>query len=128
LTGTNGFVNGGVQIRSERATNPPNEMVGYQCDMGDGWWGTLYDETRRNRPLVKPDEEAVKKALKPGEWNEYLIRAEGKRIRTWINDVPMVDYTEPEDAIPQHGRIGLQIHGGGKAEASFREITVEVLN
>ena len=34
LAGTNGFVNGGVQVRSQPAANPPNEMVGYQCDMG----------------------------------------------------------------------------------------------
>ena len=32
LVGTNGFINGGVQIRSQPA--PPNEMKGYQCDLG----------------------------------------------------------------------------------------------
>src|SRR4029434_4516159 len=30
LVGTEGFVNGGIQIRSKRITNPPNEMSGYQ--------------------------------------------------------------------------------------------------
>jgi len=34
LTGTEGFINGGVQIRSERTTNPPNEMSGYQGGPG----------------------------------------------------------------------------------------------
>src|SRR6266542_6369566 len=65
LVGTpaGGFINGGVQLRSERAKNPPNEMVGYQCDMGDGWWGALYDESRRNKVLVKPDPKSVEKAL-----------------------------------------------------------------
>src|SRR5207245_10851417 len=33
LTGTEGFINGGVQIRSERAKNTPNEKSGYQVDM-----------------------------------------------------------------------------------------------
>lgn len=46
-------INGGVQVRSQQAKNPPSEMVGYQCDMGPGWWGALYDESRRNRPLIK---------------------------------------------------------------------------
>jgi hypothetical protein len=46
LTGTEGFVNAGVQVRSQPATNPPNEMVGYQCDIGEGWWGAIYDESR----------------------------------------------------------------------------------
>jgi len=127
LVGTEGFVNGGVQIRSQPAVKPPNEMVGYQCDIGDGWWGAIYDETRRNKVLIKPDAAAVEKAVKKGEWNEYEIRAEGKRIRTAINGVLMVDYTEPDDTIPQHGLLGLQVHSGGKTEMSYKEITIEVL-
>jgi hypothetical protein len=67
LLGTSGFVNGGVQVRSKPATKPPNEMIGYQADVGEGWWGALYDETRRNKVLVKPDPEAVKKAVKKDE-------------------------------------------------------------
>jgi len=126
-TPAGGFINGGVQIRSEPAKTPPNEMVGYQCDMGDGWWGALYDESRRNKVLVKPDPKAVEKALKKEEWNEYVIRCEGKHIRSAINGVEMIDYTEPDDAIPQHGLIGLQVHGGGPAEASYKEITIEEL-
>jgi hypothetical protein len=127
LTGTNGFVNGGVQIRSQPATKPTNEMVGYQCDVGEGWWGKLYDETRRNKVLISPDNNAVKKAIRPNEWNDYRIRAEGKRIQTAINGVNMIDYTEPDDSIPQHGFIGFQVHGGGAAEARYKDITIEVL-
>src|SRR5438046_2770996 len=80
LAGTNGFVNGGVQIRSQPAKNPTNEMVGYQCDLGEGWWGALYDESRRNKVLVKPEPEAVAIAIKRGDWNEYSITARGKDI------------------------------------------------
>jgi hypothetical protein len=69
----------------------------------------------------------VKKAIRKDDWNEYLIRCEGKRIRTSINDVPMVDYTEPDDSIPQHGLIGLQVHGGGKTQVYYKDITVEEL-
>ncbi|MHC1768235.1 MAG: DUF1080 domain-containing protein [Verrucomicrobiia bacterium] len=127
LVGSEGFVNGGVQVRSQRTQNPPNEMIGYQCDMGEGFWGALYDESRRNKILQAPAAEAVAKALKKTDWNQYEIRCEGKRIRTWLNGEPMVDYVEPDDSIPQHGLIGLQIHGGAKAEASFKEITIELL-
>jgi len=127
LTGTNGFINGGVQIRSQPAKNPTNEMVGYQCDLGDGWWGALYDESRRNKVLVKPEPAAVEKALKPGEWNEYLIRARGKRIQTSINGVLMIDYTETDETLPQFGLIGLQVHGGGATEASYKDIHIQVL-
>jgi hypothetical protein len=127
LVGTEGFVNAGVQVRSQRLADPPNEMIGYQCDIGEGFWGALYDESRRNKILVQPEPAAVEKALKRNDWNDYLIRCEGKRIRTWINGVAMIDYLEPDDSIPQFGRIGLQIHGGAKAEASYKDITIEPL-
>ena len=127
LTGTNGFVNGGVQIRSQPATMPTNEMVGYQCDLGVGWWGALYDESRRNKVLIKPNEDDVKKAVKLNGWNEYLIRARGKSIETAINGVVMIRYTETDDTLPQHGLIGLQVHGGGVTEVSYKDITIQVL-
>ena len=127
LAGTNGFVNSGVQIRSQPATKPTNEMVGYQCDIGPGWWGALYDESRRNKVLIKPNEDDVKKAVKPNEWNEYLIRARGNTIETAINGVVMIRYTETDDTLPQYGLIGLQVHGGGMTEASYKDITVQVL-
>ena len=126
-TAAGGFINGGVQVRSEPAKNPPNEMVGYQCDMGEGWWGALYDESRRNKVLVKPDPKAVEKALKKDDWNEYVIRCEGKRIHTAINGVDMIDYTETDDSLPQFGLIGLQVHGGGPTEAFYKDITIEEL-
>ena len=39
----------------------------------------------------------------------------------------MIDYTEPDEALPQFGRIGVQVHGGGVAEASYKDITLEEL-
>jgi 3-keto-disaccharide hydrolase len=128
LVGTEGFVNGGVQIRSERTQKPPNEMSGYQVDLGEPeWWGCLYDESRRNKVVAKSDINAINKVLKRQDWNEYVIRAEGKRIRASINGVQTVDYTEPDDTIPQYGKIGLQVHGGGKTEAWYKDITIEQL-
>lgn len=128
LTGTDGFINGGVQVRSKHVKNPAYELSGYQADMGDPeWWGCLYDESRRNKVLVKSNIADVNKVLKRDDWNDYEIRCEGKRIRIAINGSQTVDYTEPEDQIEQYGIIGVQIHGGGKAEASYKEITIEEL-
>jgi hypothetical protein len=128
LVGTEGFVNAGVQVRSQRTTNPPNEMVGYQADMGDpAYWGSLYDESRRNKILAQSDADVISKALKKGDWNQYDIRCEGKRIQLHINGTQTADYTESEESIPQHGRIGLQIHGGAVAQVSYKDISVEEL-
>jgi len=126
LEGTDGFVNGGVQVRSQRIPNH-NEMIGYQADIGNEWYGCLYDESRRNKVLARPDAAAVSRAVRPGEWNDYEIRCEGPRVRLAINGVPMVDYTETDASLAQWGRIGLQVHGGGKTRISYKDLTVEEL-
>ncbi|PAZ05355.1 MAG: cytochrome C precursor [Opitutia bacterium AMD-G1] len=136
LVGTEGFVNGGVQFRSLRATNPPNEMIGYQADIGHGHTGSLYDESRRKKFLaragtgvgaygVKADTE-IAELEKKGEWNKYEIRAEGPRITIFLNGKATLDYTETDPSIDDaYGLIGLQIHGNCKAEIRFRNITLD---
>jgi len=127
LTGSEGFINGGVQFHSQRIADPAYEMVGYQADIGDGFWASLYDESRRNKLLAVADSAQVKRLLRPNEWNEYEIRSEGRRIRILLNGEQTVDYTEEDKAIPQSGRIALQIHGGGKAKVHYKDITLEML-
>jgi len=126
LVGT-GFVNAGIQFRSQRARTPVYEMVGYQADIGAKYWGSLYDESRRNKVLAGPDQTQVTRLVRLEDWNDYEIRAEGRRIRLRLNGEQTVDYTEPDDTIPQSGLIGLQIHGGGKAQVSYKDITIEEL-
>ena len=123
LVGT-GLVNAGVQFRSERLREPAHEMTGYQADIGEKFWGSLYDESRRDRVLLGPDQALMAALVKAGDWNDYEIRAEGRRIRLTLNGRLTVDYSEEDPAIPLSGRIALQIHGGGKAQVSYRNITI----
>ena len=118
--------NAGVQIRSRRIPNH-HEMKGYQADLGDGWWGSLYDESRRIKILAAADAAVVKAALNRDDWNDYTIRCQGPRIQLWINGRETVDYTEPDPAIEQTGLVGLQIHGGGPSEAWYKDIRVKKL-
>jgi hypothetical protein len=127
LIGTEGFINGGVQFRSQRLKEPAHEMIGYQADLGAKYWASLYDESRRNKTLAQPDAALLAKILKPDDWNDYEIRAEGRRIRLFLNGQQTVDYTEPDEALPQTGLIGLQIHGGGKAQVFYKDITIQEL-
>jgi len=127
LVGTEGFVNSGVQIRSVRVKDPPNEMSGYQADIGAGFSGSLYDESRRNKVLAHAVDEQIKRLEKPGDWSYYEVRCIGRRIQIVLNHEQTVDYTETDESIRQDGIIGLQIHGGNKAEVSFRAITIEEL-
>ncbi len=127
LAGTEGFVNGGVQFRSQRSDDPPNEMIGYQADIGAGYSGHLYDESRRKRMLAEPDKALIQRLEKPGDWNALEIRAEDQRVQIRLNGTRTVDYTEREPGIPLNGRIALQIHGNCKAVIGFRNITLEPL-
>lgn len=127
LTGKDGFINGGVQFHSVRIANPSYEMRGYQADIGEGYWASLYDESRRNKLLAVADKALVKQVLKPNDWNDYEIQSEGRRIRILLNGVQTVDYIEEDPSIPQSGLIAFQIHGGGKAEVHYKDIYLEEL-
>ena len=56
-----------------------------------------------------------------------MIRCEGPRIQLWLNGVKTVDFTETEAGMEQSGQIAVQIHGGAKAVASYRDIVIEEL-
>lgn len=128
LTGTVGFINGGVQFHSQRTDTPPNEMIGYQADIGEPkYTGSLYDESRRKVNLATADEKLVATLQKPNEWNSYEIRAEGDRIRLSVNGTQTISYTEKDPKIPLNGRIAVQIHGGCKAVISFRNLIIDAL-
>ena len=122
--------NAGVQFRTKRL--PGNhEVSGYQADIGPGWFGALYDESRRNRILAKPDDATTKWALENvGEdgWHTYRIRAVGPQITLWLNGVQTVDYTEEDADIPQSGIIALQIHGGMTGLVEYKDVAIKTLD
>ena len=127
LEGTEGFVNGGVQFRTERIPNH-HEVSGYQADLGKGFDGALYDESRRKKILAKPTPEVLAKAQKPvGEWNDYRIRAEGPRIQIWLNGIQTVDYTETEPNIATSGIIAVQIHGNATSIVRYKDLIIDEL-
>ena len=118
--------NAGIQIRSKRIPDH-HELIGYQADLGQRYWGALYDESRRRKILAAPDLEELNKVLKKDGWNDYRIRCEGPRIQLWINGLQTVDYTEDDKDIPLTGRIAVQIHGGPPGEAWYRNIRIKSL-
>jgi len=120
--------NSGVQFRSKPVPNS-HEVAGYQADIAAGWWGKLYDEARRRKVLAGPDAEAIKKIVKPGEWNAYEVRAEGPHITLKVNGTKTVDYTEPEppEKIARQGIIAVQLHGGGPLTVEFRNLRIKEL-
>ena len=120
-----GIGNTGVQFRSKPVDNS-TEVSGYQADIGEKYWGCLYDESRRNKILMQADSK-LNDVLKKDGWNEYMIRAEGERITLGINGVTTVDYRETDAEIPRTGFIALQVHSGPPLRVEFRKIQIKEL-
>lgn len=127
LTGTEGFVNAGVQVRSVRIETPPNEMSGYQADIGAGHSGSLYDESRRKKFLARADAAQIKRLEKVGDWNTYEIQCEGPRVIIRLNGEQTLSYTEDDSSVSAEGLIALQIHGNCKAEVRYRNLSIKPL-
>lgn len=116
LVGNEG--NSGVQFRSRAHEG---DVAGYQADIGPGWWGKLYEEHGRALLWDKSGEAH----LKSGDWNTYVVRAEGSKIRTFLNGKPCVDLDDEKGS--RRGIFALQLHSGGKTEVRFRNFKLKLL-
>jgi acetyl esterase/lipase/prenyltransferase beta subunit len=117
--------NSGVQFRSVRI--PGHEMSGYQADIGEGYWGALYDESRRNMVLVYPRSEAVRGVHRSG-WNRYTVRAMNDKITLTLNGAESVrEYKEADPNIASDGLLAVQMHAGGSMEVQFRDLMIQPL-
>jgi hypothetical protein len=129
IEGTSGYINGGIQVRTKRISNPPNEVSGYQYEVDDENAGFIYDESRRNRWLTPPNPAFSQAITRRGGWNDVEISCSGNRIRTTLNGYPVADYTETElPSASEAGVIGVQIHGAGKTKVSYRRIRIKSLD
>ena len=117
--------NSGVQFRSVRI--PGHEMSGYQADIGDGYWGALYDESRRNMVLVYPRSDATR-TLNRSDWNRYIDPRDGRPDQPepqrpgFGARVPGAD-----PSIARSGLVAVQIHAGGPMEVQFRDMMIQPL-
>ena len=121
----NGSGNSGIQFRSKPVPDS-HEVAGYQADIGQQYWGCLYDESRRKKILAQAPADALTGLQRDG-WNQYTILAQGDRIILELNDVRTVDYVEKEPGIDRSGFIALQVHGGPPMEVHFKDIRIRAL-
>ncbi len=125
LTGdsSTGMINSGFQYRS---VIEDNKIVGYQADLGNGYWGDIYDEHRRAE-LVKGRLSVLNQILNKDGWNSYLIRCKGDYHEIYINGVKTAEYVEKDKEISSKGVIGLQLHSGGKAKIEMKHVYITAL-
>jgi hypothetical protein len=138
--------NSGVQYRSAAAGEWA--LKGYQADI-DGrnqYTGMLYEERGRGfmaergqfvrvvnggtrKMIGSPGEpDALKAALKPGDWNRLHVIARGNVITHVINGrVMSVLIDEDEKGRALEGVLGLQLHRGPPMKVEFRDILLRKL-
>jgi hypothetical protein len=123
-----GVGNSGIQIRSTLKDDKKFVVHGPQVDIGKGYWGSLYGEGVGGM-MKAASPEAIKKAVKETDYNDYRIVAKGTRITITINGETMVDQDFPtlpgKDAkpAPTEGIIALQVHAGyPKMQVELKDI------
>lgn len=123
--------NSGIQFRSTAHPGPGWVVSGYQADFSEDGeksaWGNLYEERGRGRRLMKTPEEGWTKGrtvYHKGEWNTIEVRAEGSRLRLWLNGLLTIDLTDDK---AQSGVIALQLHRGDPMRVEFRNVKLKPL-
>lgn len=116
--------NSGVCIRI--APTSFDNVPGYQVDMGEGYWGCLWDERGRGMVVNYPKEQAATLVHKD-DWNHYYVRAQGHHIQAWLNGVKTIEVLDEKGLLS--GPIGFQLcHGTGKmTDASFKNVVYRPL-
>lgn len=138
--------NSGIQYRSKDLGE--HAISGYQADIvHEGpYSGILYEEkgrgilANRGQKVVIPagkkpkvvgslgDAKELGGAVKPGEWNEYLITARGNHLVHAINGVKMIDAVDEDtDKGAAEGVLALQVHTGPPMTVQFKDIELRAL-
>jgi hypothetical protein len=115
--------NSGIQFRSRRA--PDGAISGPQADVGNGYWGLLYEEQGRGILDRYPAEQAAR-LVKEGDWNEFVITVKTDHVIIDLNGTRVIDRTDPEFA--RTGIIALQVHTGPVTEVRFKDIEIKTLD
>ncbi|MFN4260504.1 MAG: DUF1080 domain-containing protein [Gemmataceae bacterium] len=126
-------LNSGVQIRSKtKGDDPQGRVHGPQVEIAaNGTSGYIYGEALGTGWLSeKRDDPQANAAFKNGEWNRFRVVAQGKSIKTWVNDVPVADLVDEKSGM-MSGFIGLQVHGikkgTGPYEVRWRNLRIKEL-
>ena len=86
--------------------------------------GGIYESYGRGWLIMIPEDK--EHILKEGEWNELIVRVEGDRVMTWLNNEMMADLSD-EKIGKANGSIALQIHDGGDVKVRWRNIYLKAL-
>jgi hypothetical protein len=118
--------NSGVFTRSRITGESPQtgpDIEGMQVEVDPTrHTGGIYESGGRGWvALPTPEGE---RAIKPRDWNDLEILAQGNHFTTRLNGVQIVDFTDPAPKFTE-GVIGLQLHTGGGVKIRFKDIYIQ---
>jgi len=114
--------NSGFQYRSSIDPSKP-DPVGYQADIGQAYWGSLYASDGRDT-LVAANPNVWQAAVNLLGWNHFFVGVHGDHHVIEINGVTTVD---AHDAEHPSGVLGFQLHQGMKMEVRFANVRMRAL-
>ncbi|MFM7077772.1 MAG: DUF1080 domain-containing protein [Planctomycetaceae bacterium] len=147
--------NSGIQYRSRHVTDgsAPNPWVvrGYQHEVRNeadfpNVAGFIYDEGgKRGRICLVGerarwadgakqvdgtlvDQEAWSTLFRLDDFNDVVIVAEGTRLRHYLNDRLILDFTDDPALALREGVLALQLHAGRPMWAEFRDVRLRELS
>ena len=115
--------NSGVCARIQPKTF--DDVPGYQVDMGDGYWGCLWDEHHRQKKIFDYPKAKADKLLHHEDWNHYYFRMNGPHITIFLNGTKTAEGDDP-GGFPA-GPLGFQLCHGENTVASFKNIYVKLI-
>lgn len=139
--------NSGVQYRSRVADAKEYVVHGYQADIDSSprFTGMNYEEggrtflARRGErvTIAKNGQKTVEsignadelqKKVKAEDWNEYVIIAQGHRLRHFINGVLFSEVVDDQEAkAAASGVLAVQLHAGPPMKVQLKEIRLKEL-
>ncbi len=143
-----GFANSGIQYRSKVVKPSYWVVAGYQADMeaGPNYTGGLYEEKGRGilakrgeKVLIHEDGKKevtgslgdfakLEDEVRKGEWNDYVIIAQGNHLQQFINGKAMIDVVdEQKEKSAAAGVIALQLHAGKSMTVEFKDLRIKEL-
>lgn len=95
------------------------------CMVGERATWPVEGAKRVTATLITPAE--FKELVKVDDWNDVVIRAEGNRIRHWLNGRLILDFVDEHPKALAEGILALQLHGGRPMWAEFRDVRLKRL-
>ena len=143
---SDGFGNSGVQYRSKVIDEKAFVVGGYQADFecGKAYSGILYEERGRGILAQRGQKTVIKEGskkpevtgevgksaeiqakIKPADWNEYRIVAQGGHLQHFINGVQTIDVVDETAVGAKKGVLALQLHAGAPMKVEFKDLVLK---